>query len=65
MANSAMFSTFILSLTLFHIFQLVQSHYSLYHESKSFNVLNYGAIGDGFSDDSKVCFHFGKLLYIY
>ncbi|XP_019086567.1 PREDICTED: probable polygalacturonase At3g15720 [Camelina sativa] len=53
MANSVMFLTFLLSLSLFHTFQLVQSRSSLYHDDKNFNVLDYGAIGDGFSDDSK------------
>ncbi|KAL1205426.1 Polygalacturonase QRT2 [Cardamine amara subsp. amara] len=53
MAHLVKFLTFLLSLTLFHTFQLVQSQFSPHHDSRSFNVLNYGAVGDGFSDDSK------------
>jgi len=62
MANFVMFLNFLLSLTVFHTFQSVQSHFSLYNDNNIFNVLNYGAIGDGFSDDSKVCFHFGYIF---
>ncbi|XP_023634351.1 probable polygalacturonase At3g15720 [Capsella rubella] len=56
MAKSVMFLTFLLSLTLFNTFQLAQSYSSIIsrrYDRKTFNVLDYGAIGDGSFDDSK------------
>ncbi|CAN8233131.1 unnamed protein product [Cochlearia groenlandica] len=46
--------TCLLSLALIHKSQsIIHSDYSLLHINKNFNVLNHGAIGDGFSDDTK------------
>ncbi|CAA7055357.1 unnamed protein product [Microthlaspi erraticum] len=45
---------FLLPLVLFFSSQLVQSHPSLNHNNNNFNVLDYGAIGDGYYDDTKI-----------
>ncbi|ESQ47035.1 hypothetical protein EUTSA_v10028331mg [Eutrema salsugineum] len=53
MTNFLVLLTFLLSLALFLNFQLAQSQSSFHHSNKIFNVFDYGAIGDGNSDDTK------------
>ena len=53
--------------SLFHNNQTAgPSHSSPDVNSKIFNVFNYGAIGNGYADDTKVSLlFFGKLYHIY
>lgn len=53
--------------SLFHNNQTGPSHSSPDVNSKIFNVFDYGAIGNGYADDTKVSllFFFGKLYHIY